>query len=62
MPTTMEIYKHFALTAIEQPDGRWMVELVRAGGGGKPSLTLPWRTKDQAMDAARRTVDNGVVQ
>ena len=39
MPTTMEIYKHFALTAIEQPDARWMVELVRVGGGGKPSLS-----------------------
>jgi hypothetical protein len=59
MPTTMEIYRNFALTAIELPDGRWLVELVRAGGAGKPFLTLPWHGKDRAMDAARRTVDNG---
>jgi hypothetical protein len=54
------IYKGFQLTAVEQPDGRWMVEVVPTCGGGKPFFTQIYRERAGAMASARRMLDNGV--
>jgi len=53
------IYKGFQLTAVEQPDGRWTVEVVPIGGGGKSFFTQPYRERAGAMASARRMLDNG---
>jgi hypothetical protein len=37
-----------------------MVEIVEAGGGGKPFLTQPFGEKNEAIAAARRMLDRGV--
>lgn len=58
MTTWSEVYKGFYLTAVEQPNGGWMVEVVKAGGGGKPHLTQPYREQSDAIASAHRMVDN----
>jgi hypothetical protein len=58
MTTRMDVYKGYELKAIEQPDGRWMVEMVEVGGGGKPFLTQTHREQADAMASARRIIDN----
>jgi hypothetical protein len=59
MTTMIEVYKGHQLTAIEQPDGRWMVEIVEVGGGGKPFLTQAHREQSDAMASARRLLESG---
>jgi hypothetical protein len=53
------IYREFQLTAVEQPDGQWIVEAVPVDGGGKPFLTQVFRERAGAMASARRMLDNG---
>jgi hypothetical protein len=58
MPTRIEVYRGHQLKAIEQPNGMWMVEIVPIGGGGREAMTQPYALQDDAMAAARRTLDN----
>ncbi len=61
MTTMIEDYKGHQLTAVEQPQGGWVAQLVTVGGFGK-LLTMALPTQSEAMAAARRTIDNGVRQ
>jgi hypothetical protein len=60
MATEIQVYRGHQLTAVEQPDGHWAVELVPTGGGGRPFLTQIYQTQSAAMASARTMLDNGV--
>jgi hypothetical protein len=62
MTTTTEVYKGSQLTAIRQPNGLWMVEVVPVGGGGKSLMTGTFPDMKAAIAAARRIVDSGITR
>jgi hypothetical protein len=58
--TTIQIYRGYRLTPIEQPDGSFRVE-ISTPGGGKPFSTKTFRDLADAMAEARLIVDKGLL-
>jgi hypothetical protein len=52
------VYRGFRLAAVEQAFGGWQVEITPNARGGKPVLTMPFEELADAMEDARRTVEN----
>ena len=58
MERSIAIYRNFQLVAIEQPSGRYRVEISPKAGGGEPVLTSEFREVSDAIASARNIIDN----
>jgi hypothetical protein len=58
MERSTAVYRNFQLVAIEQPSGRYRVEISSKGGGGEPVLTNEFRDVSGAIASARNIIDN----
>lgn len=60
MRTTMEEYRGFMLTVVPQRNGRFQIDVVPVGGGGKVWATELHDTPARALEMAKLTIDRTV--
>lgn len=61
MTMVVEVYKGFQLTVVEQPAGRFFVDITPIGGGGRTVATQAHGNASDALASARLIIDRGVL-